>query len=533
MKLAKFLLLLTLLPVLQGCHVPLRSYRVSKSAIVVPTEPPSPPPTTAVAIAAQEKSCLTAENPISLAFIEVDDMGELFDKVEVDNALRVIRQANDLAKTNPGNDPIVITFVHGWKNNAAVTNDNVVGFKAALQEVYRRFGKTHHVIGIFIGWRGNLIKSAWPVQQQFSYYNREATAIRVPGASLSSALTQIATRTHENDHALAIYIGHSFGGLLLERALTEATASQIAQTTIFIQEANVTSGDPQEASEKRVAAKLATDARADLVIFINPAGAATEAKQMLDFLIYNSYAYRPAVPSTTAIGQPYPSDNRDDRPLFVSLTSTADLATKVAMPIGHWWPDLKFKGSGSFRSLTQEPNKKYDLDCFDPHNRDHTHWELKTKQEGAVDQSSYYMSTAPHMQILQSHVMLKQVGENQMQVASTGQKIKIDDPLAIAQCNRDLFNKQGLNISSTFRLPDTGLCFAVQERPNRCNGTPYWLMEIDPAVVPDHTTIFTQRFISFLIDTYFTTPRGEPLQRLNPRMTQVIQAQRTGSSMNP
>jgi hypothetical protein len=194
------------------------------------------------------------------------------------------------------------------------------------------------------------------------------------------------------------------------------------------------------------------------------------------------------------------------------------------MPIGHWWPDLKFKGSGSFRDLSQEPNKKYDLACFDPHNGQHAHWELKTKEEGAQAQSSYYMSTAPHMQVLQSHAMLKAIGANQMQVSSTGQKITIQDPNAIAQCNRDLFNKQGLNIVSTFRLADTQACFAVQERPNRCNGTPYWLMEIDPDVVPDHSTIFTQRFISFLIDTYFK-PKGQPLQRISPRLMQTSPSQ--------
>ena len=120
--------------------------------------------------------------------------------------------------------------------------------------------------------------------------------------------------------------------------------------------------------------------------------------------------------------------------------------------------------------------------------------------------------------------MLKAIGTTQMQVSSTGQKITIQDPNAIAQCNRDLLNKQGLNITSTFRLADTGACFAVQERPNRCNGTPYWLMEIDPDVVPDHSTIFTQRFISFLIDTYFQ-PKGQPLQRVSPRLMQTSGAQ--------
>ena len=517
MRIAARLLIVVLLASLAGCHVPLRSYRTTNSVVEVP-----PPPidgnggsTPEVTISAPDKRCPNV-TAICLAFIEIDDMGELWDKVEVDNALRVIEAANREAE--PGkSDPIVIAFVHGWKNNASEQNDNVKGFKLALQSVYKEFHATHRVIGVYIGWRGNLIKPSWPVSQQLSYYNREATATRVPGASLSSALTQIAMRTHENKNALAVFIGHSFGGLLLERAVSEATASQIAQASIREQEAKETAKaepDSQKATEALAIARHATDARADLVIFINPAGAATEAKQMLDFLTYYGYRYQPDVPDSTAV----PASNYDeDRPLFVSLTSTADLATKVAMPIGHWWPDVKFKASGSFRTLSQQTDKKYDLECFDPH-REHPYRWLKTKEDGAVDQSSYYMSTAPHMPLLQSHLMLKAISANQMQVASTGQKITVT-PEAIAQCDRNLFDKN-LNVVSTFRLYDTQACFAIQERPNRCNGTPYWMMEIDPAVVPDHSTIFTQRFISFLIDTYFK-PSGHPLQRLNPQLMQT------------
>jgi hypothetical protein len=497
---------------LTGCHVPLQSYRVQHPAIEV-----TPPPiATAGAATANlpQKDCVDPQSPICLAFIEVDDMGEPFDKGQLDTTLRIIRQANDLARTEPGqSEPVVITFIHGWKNNASPQNDNVRGFTAALQEIYSSFNGKRRVIGIYIGWRGNLIQSYFPVAQQFSYFNREATAIRIPGATLSSALTQIATRTHENPRALAIFIGHSFGGLLLERTLSETTASQIAEASIYTQEAQEAQ-DPRETSEKALAAKFAVDSRADLVIFINPAGAATEAKQMLDFLTYNRYRYHPlqAAQSTGS------EDDYTGRPLFVSLTSTADLATKVALPIGHSLPYLGFKKNGSFRDLSQKPDKKYDLTCFDPENREHQFWELKTKEDGAVAQGSYYLSSAPHMQILQSHVMLKSIGAKQMRVSSTGQTIQIQDPQAIAQCSRSLLNKQGLNIVSTFRLADTRACFAIQERPGRCNGTPYWLMEIDPDVVPDHSTIFTQRFIHFIIDTFFA-PNGQPLQRISPQLT--------------
>ncbi len=496
---------------LQGCHVPLQPYRLQHPAIAIAPRPQNGPAMTPVKT---DQDCVAATVPICLAFVEVDDMGELWEKGELDTALSVIRRANEDAHA----DPVVLTFVHGWKNNAAQDNANVAGFEVALQDLYARLEEKRPVIGIYIGWRGNLIRPSWPVAQQFSYFNRETAATRIPSASLSSALTQIAMRTHENPKALAIFIGHSFGGLLLERAISEATASEIAQSNIYDQEAAALQSGSAEAAERMRLAAASTDARADLVIFINPAGAATEARPMLDFLVENSYRYQPYAGggSENGTGDSSPGQSAD-RPLFVSLTSTGDLATKVAVPIGHALPSLGLKAAGSFRKLGPGPGGNYGLSCFDPH-QPHPHWELKTKEEGAVPQSSYYMNTAPHMQVLQSHLMLKAIGATQMQVASTGEKITIHDPQAIAQCNRDLFNVEHLNIVSTFRLADTQACFAIQERPHRCNGTPYWMMEIDPDVVPDHSTIFTQRFIQFLIDTFFTTPEGAPMRRVNPHI---------------
>lgn len=436
---------------------------------------------------------------------------------QLNTVLSTIRRANDQAKASSGHaDPIVIVFVHGWKNNAAPGNGNVAGFKVALQRVYQHYKTTHRVVEIYIGWRGDLIKKEWPVTRQLSYYNREATAARVPGAELGSMLTQIATRTHENPGSMAIFIGHSFGGLLLERAVSEAMASEIAQANIYEQEARTAPSGSKEATMDVLLAQAAAAARADLVIYINTAGAATESKQMLDFLIRGGYRYTPAIQSGATNLSPALLDRDADRPLLVSLTSTADLATKLAVPIGHSLPDLRFKMAGSFRKLSAAPGD-YGLACFDPH-RDPLYWELTTRAQGALSQSSYYMNTAPHMPILQSHVMLKAVSAKEMQVSSTGEKIHIHNPRAIAECNRELFNEEHLGIVSAFRLADTQVCFAIQERPNRCNGSPYWMMEIDPDVVPDHSTIFTGRSIQFLIDTFFTTPQGRPLGRDHPQM---------------
>ncbi len=514
------------LVMLTGCYVPLRSYRLvppqctsepclkNPSALVVPIPDPDPakefePVEDSINKA---RDCVKSDEPICLSFVEVDDMGELWDKAQLDTTLSLIRRANDAAGNDPAKAPIVIVFIHGWKNNAAWGNDNVRGFKSSLQVIYGRNRGTRPVRGIYIGWRGDLIPASIPVARQFSLYNREATAIRIPGATLSSALTQIALRTHENKDALAIFVGHSFGALLLERTLSEMTASQLSVENIAQQEADTatSAGASDDAAVQQLMAKRATASRADLNIFVNSAASATEAKQMLNFLTSSEARYTPF----RNPGDKVSAD--DDRPLYVAVTSTADAATKLALPIGHYLPDVGFKQKGSFRNVSTEKGNEYGLACYDPHPDPH-HWTLTSKAEGAQDQSSYYLSSAGHMAVLQSHQMLKAINDKQMKVASTGEVMNVS-PQAIAECRKDLFDSS-LHIISTFRLYDTHQCFAIQERPKRCNGTPYWLMEIDPDVVPDHSTIFTGRFISFMIDSFFTQPNGRMMNRASPQLT--------------
>src|ERR1700722_15648637 len=310
-----------LLVALAGCHVPLQSYRINppKYAPQVPT--PTGDQIQSVPDDPKAKECLDASNPICISFVEVDDMGELWDKVELHKTLSLIRQANDAAaaekKITPNgevNDPIVVVFIPGWKNNASWGNDNVTGFMGALQVIYRRNSGKRHVIGVYVGWRGDLIPSYLPIARQLSLYNREATAIRIPGATLSSALTQIAMRTHENPDSLAIFVGHSFGALLLERTLSEMTSSQLVAEAIANDEADIAAKKDaaQDLAAKQLIARRAVDARADLLIFVNSAASATEAKQMLDFLTNSHTRYQPFAPSSTTAPL---TDPAYDRPM--------------------------------------------------------------------------------------------------------------------------------------------------------------------------------------------------------------------------
>ena len=201
---------------------------------------------------------------------------------------------------------------------------------------------------------------------------------------------------------------------------------------------------------------------ADLVIFVNSAAAATEAKETLDFLASNHFEY-----------------DVDGRraPLFLAVSSSSDAATKFAMPIGHGLPFLEYKTKGSFR--TGRPAEaagpaSYELACYEP----------KTQRSDYFNppptQGAFFMSTAAHMEILQSH-LVKEVTSSTLSEKAC-EDLGKDDPA------------RTLN----YWMRDAARCFKVAERPNRCNGTPYWLMEIDPSIVPDHGTIFTGRFTEFL-----------------------------------
>src|SRR6266511_3847129 len=100
-------------------------------------------------------------------------MGESWDKGQLPAALALVDRTAAAATSKP---PIVVVFVHGWKNNASRIpnhrNGNVIGFGGVLQYM-RTLYPEQPIAGIYIGRRGDLIPTYWPVRRQFSYFNRE------------------------------------------------------------------------------------------------------------------------------------------------------------------------------------------------------------------------------------------------------------------------------------------------------------------------------------------------------------------------
>ena len=522
---------------LTGCGVAMRSYRTATPVVTVDANTPPVEQGWKKAKHTQTSSteCDIARSGVCLGFVEVDDMGAMYDAGELGAVLKTIERANALAGQSPDAAPMVVCFVHGWNHNASETDSNVAGFKELLERLSSHYGGRRKLIGVYVGWRGQRIKRSWPLAMQLSFFDREAAAVRIPGASLSGAFAEIALRTHENPSAQVVLMGHSFGALLLERSLAPTMASTLVQQIEFTaketelaQRARELEAEAQSASSggyqaqpaqaaietlrtaavaEEAAAEMAAAPRADLVIFVNTAAAASESIQLMDLLSRSEVRYQPSGTVGRAAGT-----GTADRPLFVSVTSTVDAVTKLAMPIGHGAQYFGLEAMGSFRA-------SYPLACFDPEKDKDRSWSLATAADGARRERAYYMITAPHMPVLQSHLMLKSVGPGEMKVSSTGEIVHVENPGAISKCVAELFDKS-LGVVSTFRLPVSEACYAIAERPGRCNGTPYWAMEVDPDVLYDHSDIFTDRFMSFLIDSFFETPRG-PLTRENPLLVEA------------
>ena len=519
---------------LSGCGVAMRSYRTAMPVVAVDANSPPFEQGSKQARPTQSSptECDIAKSGVCLGFVEVDDMGAMFDAGELQAVLKTIERANMLAGQSPDAAPMVVGFVHGWNHNASETDSNVAGFKEMLERLWSHYGGRRKVIGVYVGWRGLRVKRSWPLAMQLSFFDREAAAVRIPGASLSGAFAEIALRTHENPSAQVVFMGHSFGALLLERSLAPTMASALMQQTEFTakeeelaQRARELEAEALSASSggyqahpaqaeietlrtaavaEEAAAEMAAAPRADLVIFVNTAAAASESIQLMDQLSRSELRYQP---SGTVGRAEMGAVGSADRPLFVSVTSTVDAVTKLAMPIGHGAQYFGLEAMGSFRD-------SYPLACFDPDKDKDRSWSLATAADGARRERAYYMITAPHMPVLQSHLMLKSVGPGAMRVSSTGEILHMESSGAISKCAAELFDKS-LGVVSTFRLPESEACYAIAERPGRCNGTPYWAMEVDPDVLYDHSDIFTARFMSFLIDSFFQTPLG-PLTRENP-----------------
>ena len=231
------------------------------------------------------KNSIRSHEGYSLAFIEFGEQGSYQDPSQLDNAVELIKKTSR---------PLVITYVHGWHNSAG--SDDVNRFSSWLADLSQTpmiVSRGFHIIGVYLGWRGEITKA--PILRQFTFYNRKTAAERLASNydcfDAIAALSQAAREFHQNERQYTVLIGHSFGGLVVERSVAHAINAEIH-------------------------GHAATDRSlpADLILMVNPASDSILTRQMIAAL---------DDPSTAKT-----------RPFLVSLTSSADMATGTAFHLG-------------------------------------------------------------------------------------------------------------------------------------------------------------------------------------------------------
>jgi len=229
-------------------------------------------------------------------------------------------------------DPsLIVLFIHGWKHNASTGDSNVIDFRNEIEDLAALY-PDRNIVGIYVGWRGTPILGV-DLLKDITFYNRKRAAENVAKGSVQELIAFIAAyeRSRNVSHVdptrdergtdirplrvkrwsndapnraslqpvISIFVGHSFGGLILFESLSQPLLTYVIDDELRAR-------DRQK--EEATAAALP-----DLAVLLNPAVEAVRFEPL-----YRAMRGRR---SLTYRG-----------PRLVAITTTADLATRLAFP---------------------------------------------------------------------------------------------------------------------------------------------------------------------------------------------------------
>jgi hypothetical protein len=244
----------------------------------------------------RQSEALTVEKRESgavLGHVEFDDQGELI-------STRQLNQVTEKIRSESTEPMLLLVYIHGWNHNASgkwiTGNSDLVDFRETLDKLAKVTRRK--TMGVFVSWRG---RTYAPLPVGVDYFHRHAAARRVGGVSGTEVLYELGmTARKANRGNRVLMVGHSLGGAVLESAMAEAVAAQVAT-----------------AKAKGETLKR-TDFPADLAISLNSAESAMTARKLL--ATFKRRGIRDV----------------EGGPVMVSLTSQRDIITSVFWPIGNF-----------------------------------------------------------------------------------------------------------------------------------------------------------------------------------------------------
>lgn len=289
-----------------------------------------------------ETHCVELHDDFDMGFVEFDDQGDFWSREQ----LAALQLTLGESAERPDTDGLlIVTFVHGWKHNAQVCDENVSCMREILVAVanaerlralrnYQVGGSDipRRVVGVYVGWRGLSITT--PVIKELSFYARKSTAHRVGAGEVIELITTLeAHRDQLNDRSelvnksRLVTIGHSFGAAVTYTAISKIMHARLSAASL---------DDVGETTVK---------AFGDLVVLVNPAFEAS-----LYSGIHNIASER----ESYAEGQ---------KPVLAVVSSETDTATGKAFPAGRFFSTLFQKTS----SKEQKKALRTSLGNYEPY----------------------------------------------------------------------------------------------------------------------------------------------------------------------
>ena len=275
-------------------------------------------------------------NTFTINFVEFNDKGELWNPGELTDALEQVKNARG-ADNKQG--VLLVVYIHGWQNNADETPgscQDVCRFRDTLlkdlADSESQGGRPLKVVGIYLGWRG-LTFTVEPFKHIVSYWPRRGVALHVGQTGMYDAVKQIEQVVGESRRNYVLVLaGHSFGARVLENAAEmnrkERKGFMLEYRDRLKSVAHPHGGFATAAPQSPFA--LNPGLPADLIVYVNAATASTVTSRTIKET-REICAKTPGAPICGA------------DPLYLAVTSHADLATGIIMPIAN----LVFPALGS------------------------------------------------------------------------------------------------------------------------------------------------------------------------------------------
>jgi pimeloyl-ACP methyl ester carboxylesterase len=399
------------------------------------------------------------EPGVTVCIIELDDYGEFWRPEQLLHAL------GQIAYSANRQGAIIVTFVHGWQNNASLANEEggslrsfemmlhlIAHEEAASKASAVEPAQPRPIIGVYLAWPGESIH-AIPLLQEMSFYTRYKTAQRVAAAPAATAvLLAIMNLRKSSPHSKSIVIGHSFGGLIVERALAKEIVGRSQNL----------GGGPGKRSNP-------LDFPADLIVLVNPAAPAIYARSLIEaWQVLDIPPARKAnaryLCRDSAVGQ--------SGPLIVSITSRSDTATRF------WFHLANLKGDSLLRYrrhyITEQDRGSFSARSgFVP----------KIEE---IQSSQRYLATRTegHAEELFSHTLDYHSGKEK---CPSGEVVC---PCSQQECDREA--------PGSICYIANGSRSVISPRAGSLNDTGYWIMQATAPLLPGHA-IFEPRFIESLL----------------------------------